>query len=504
MRRALSIGIALLMAACSVDLEGATCRAVGASDNCPVGQACGTNLKCSVKAAGCQPCVAGTVECRAEPTCEVVECTAAVDPVCGTWKAASDATGTLRTCQVPVGGTALECACVKNVVDLAGGTCAHPSITSAIAAATRFPAPVVVLGGSSFLYGNAIEDAAPIVIPSGVTLLGDEAATAAGATRIIAVQGPGPEGLQVHPGAIVQGLAVERADVAGPTVGILLTGGLAASGNTLMSVRVDAGAGGGGFETGLRVAGANAVAVSDVQVIGATVAGLEVNRLAASDVVLVTGSTFDQNQVGVSLLKGDLTLSGSTVKRSLAEGVVAVTGTASLTIRDGLIARNRSTGIVITAAQLLILERNRICGNLGSDKLYGGQTRKVGGLYSQGPRPPVLTFSGNRVHANVGDQMYVVASAGTWDISGPGGAGGCDTGLPNVFAGYSAPGVGLAALAANVLAHNNSWDVSYPIEGVDFSVLGTCGAGACAIDTGRDSGLICLPPLPADLTCPAP
>ena len=278
----------------------------------------------------------------------------------------------------------------------------------------------------------------------------------------------------------------------------------------MVSVRVDFGGTTVPFGVGLRVgggnaiAGVNSIAVGDVVVQGATLAGLEVNRLDAGHVVLVTGSTFDQNQVGVSLLRGDLTLSGSTVKGSLGDGVSSVSGTASLSIRDGLIARNGATGVVLSAVQSLVLERNRICGNLGSDKLYGGQTRKVGGLYSQGPRPPVLTFLGNRVHSNAGDQMYVVASAGTWDISGPGGVSGCGTGVPNVFAGYSAPGVGLASYFANVRAINNSWEVIYPVNGVDFTASGTCGGVGCAIESGTSSGEICPPALPADLTCPAP
>lgn len=503
MRRALvpSLALAAALAACSVDVEGAACRVAGSTEDCPSGQACGTGLTCSVRAASCKPCTVGAIECRVGATCELVECSGADDPVCGSFKPASAGADSLQTCQIPMGGVTPECACLSHVVDPAGGTCKYASITSAIAAATRFDAPTVVLGGAAFTYGNAIDDAAPIVIPAGVTLIGDAASPAAATNRIIAVQGPGPEGLQVHPGATVQGVAVQRADPAGPTVGVLLVGGSAAGGNTLASVRIDAGGAGGPFATGLRVAGANTIAVSDVLVKGATVAGLEVNRLGAGDVVLVDQSVFDGNQVGVSLLKGDLTLSGSTVRSSLAEGVTAAGSAASITIQDGLVARNGSTGLVLTAVEKLVLERTRFCRNSGADRTYGGQTRKVGGIYSLGPKPPQLSFTGNRLHDNTGDQMYLVASAATWDISGP---GGCASGVPNVFAGYSAPGVGLAALASNVLALNNAWEASFPTAGVDYAVSGTCGAGACQIDVGTGSGNVCLPVDPADLVCPLP
>jgi hypothetical protein len=491
------VALAAGLAACSVDVEGATCKDVGTVDNCPSGQKCGTDLKCSVKAAGCTPCkVDGAVVCRVAPTCELVKCTADLDPVCGTWTAASS--GGLQTCMPPNGGGDPECACAKNVVDPAGGTCTHPSISSAITAATRFPAPVVVLGGASYFYGNAIEAAAPIVIPAGVTLLGDETTSASAATRIIVVQGPGPEGLQVHPGALVRGLAVERADAAGPTIGLLLTGGAAASGNTLTSVRVDAGAGGGGFATGIRVAGANAVAMSDVLVKGATIAGLEVNRLGASDVVLVTGSTFDQNQVGVSLLKGDLTLSGSTVKGSGWEGVVAATGTpgqTSLTLTDDVISRNGRGGVRLSVNDKLVVTGTRICGNTGYARSLSGVTRTVGGILAVGSPPTTLAFRGNLIHDNGGDQVFVGAGT-SWNLSG---VAGCATTDRNVFANFTAPGVGVTAVGAGVSAKFNSWQSAQPVLGTDYFV-----AAGGAIDAGTIGGATdyCLPDAPADLVCP--
>jgi hypothetical protein len=504
MRRALLTSLALVAAlsACSVDVEGAKCTVVGSTANCPSGQKCGTDLTCSVRAASCTACeVDGSSHCAVGST-QFLQCSDASDPACGTWTVVKTCAAGLQTCQVPTLGGDPDCACDAWTV-VPGGVdmCTRPSISSAIAEAMKFPNPKVLLGGAaSATYGNELDDAAPIVIPAGLTLIGDDTSSAAATNRIIAVQGPGPEGLQVHSGASVQGVAVQRA-AGGPTIGVLLAGGPPASGYALLSVRVDGGGAGGAFATGLRIAGANAVAVADVLVRQATVAGLEVNRLGAADTVQVSQSNFDGNQVGVSLLRGDLTLSGSTVKRSVAEGVTSVGGAASLSIQDGLIANNLATGIFISSVQKLVLERTRVCGNTGTDRLYGGLTRKVGGLYSLGPKPLQLTFAGNRFHDNTGDQMYVVASTDTWDISGP---GGCSIGVPNVFAGYTAPGVGLAALATNVLALNNAWKASFPTAGVDYAASGTCGGAACQIDVGTGSGKVCLPTDPADLTCPAP
>ena len=211
MRRALVtwLAFAAALAACSVDVEGAKCTQVGLPANCPAGQACGTDLTCSVRAASCKPCKVGVRECRDG---NVQVCGVGGDPACGslTVTAGGSCAAILQTCKVPPAGGDPECACLNHVVDPAGGTCNYASITAAIAAAMRFDAPKVLLGGAAFTYGNAIDDAAPIVIPSGVTLIGDAASPAAATNRIIAVQGPGPEGLQVHPGATVQGVAVQR------------------------------------------------------------------------------------------------------------------------------------------------------------------------------------------------------------------------------------------------------------------------------------------------------
>ncbi len=52
MRRAILLLPALAaLAACSVELEGAACETPGNTDQCPAGQKCGMDKKCSVRAA---------------------------------------------------------------------------------------------------------------------------------------------------------------------------------------------------------------------------------------------------------------------------------------------------------------------------------------------------------------------------------------------------------------------------------------------------------------------
>ncbi len=503
---------------CSVEVEGATCRVVGAVDNCPSGQACGTDLKCSVKAAGCRPCTLGTVECRAGSS-DVMSCSAASDPACGSWIVATACAAGLQRCQLPLAGGAPACACERWTVVPGGSTqaCTSPSINGAITRALEFSAPTVTLGGgSSAVYGNELVDAAPLIIPAGVTLIGDETApVAAPLNRIIEVRASASApstlaALVVEAGASLRGVTVRRFDAGAPAVGIFLDGASPAGGNSLVSVRVDVGATSVGgtsvpFGVGLSVAGGNAVAsdvaVSDVHVEGATVAGLEVSRYAASHVLRVTDSTFDQNQVGVNLLRGDLTLARTVVKRSGAEGVVAATGTpgqTGLTLTDDLISWNGTAGLVLSNSDKLDMRRTQICGNTGSGRGPTAPQRSVGGIFAVGSAPAALTFRGNRIHSNGGDQVYVL-SGGPWNLSG---AVGCAVADRNVFAGYLAPGVGAAAVGASTIdVQNNYWGnpLEQPMGGTDY--LETSGGSVVAGGTGTG---YCLHDPPADLTCPAP
>lgn len=85
MRRAILLLPALAaLAACSVELEGAACDTPGNTDQCPAGQKCGNDHRCSVAAAdpACGFCEIGTTQCNG--TTKVQSC-AKVDDVCSRW-----------------------------------------------------------------------------------------------------------------------------------------------------------------------------------------------------------------------------------------------------------------------------------------------------------------------------------------------------------------------------------------------------------------------------------
>ncbi|MFT3914468.1 MAG: right-handed parallel beta-helix repeat-containing protein [Anaeromyxobacteraceae bacterium] len=83
MRRAILLLPALsALAACSVELEGAACAVPGEGDQCPAGQKCGNDLRCSVRAADpdCGFCSLGSVSCSAVGN--ALETCVKVDEVC--------------------------------------------------------------------------------------------------------------------------------------------------------------------------------------------------------------------------------------------------------------------------------------------------------------------------------------------------------------------------------------------------------------------------------------
>jgi len=93
MRAALPLAaLALAWAACSVSTEGAPCATAGTSTDCPSGQACGANLRCSVEAAGpgCITCSTGATRCETSAQA----CQATPDGACNAWVTTATCTGT--------------------------------------------------------------------------------------------------------------------------------------------------------------------------------------------------------------------------------------------------------------------------------------------------------------------------------------------------------------------------------------------------------------------------
>jgi hypothetical protein len=92
--RAAWLLLALIPAAgCQVNVEGAPCVAPGKLDDCPEGQACGNDLRCSKRAAACADetarCRPGVTPSRCRTNGSAIEKCTSADPVCGTWAVAA-------------------------------------------------------------------------------------------------------------------------------------------------------------------------------------------------------------------------------------------------------------------------------------------------------------------------------------------------------------------------------------------------------------------------------
>jgi hypothetical protein len=490
----LVLAAAASLAGCRVDVEGAACSTPGTTDLCPSGQACGTGLTCSVRAASCAPCAAGVVECREG---DVKRCTAE-EPTCGSWVVETACEPGVTHC-ADRSGVGLVCGCDRFVVDPASPAvaCHFDSITGAIAEAQAIAAETVWLGGAApQTYGLSVGDAAPIIVPAGMTVSGEDAPLDPG-SRIMEVHDGSGEGVRIEAGGSLVGVAVRRGSSA-PPVAIRVVGASDSTRASLASVRVNAA--GGAFATGIQVEGAGTVILQGIEVDGASGDGLLVARDNMVDAVTVTGALLSGNHVGAHLVKGDLTLEAPVVKVNVAEGVNAdggAAGTTRLTIQGGLIARNGGGGLVLAFNDVLHLVNTRVCRNAGVVRGIITVSRTVGGLFALGNSPGDLLVKGNWFHDNGGDQVLVGASGITsWNLAGTN----CLlVGERNVFAGYATPGVGVTAVSASVAATTNAWRGSgLPTASVDY--LTVLGGSVDARGAGAD---YCLPPTdPNELVCP--
>jgi hypothetical protein len=84
--------LALLVAACEVDVDGAPCAVPGETGDCPGGQACGNDRRCSARALGCAAtrCLPDSGGDCLDPTgigsgTAVARRCVDTDPVCGAW-----------------------------------------------------------------------------------------------------------------------------------------------------------------------------------------------------------------------------------------------------------------------------------------------------------------------------------------------------------------------------------------------------------------------------------
>lgn len=450
MRVLVALAAALALAGCQVNLEGAACSAPGSSAQCPSGQSCGLDQRCSSSP---------VMTCPARTGAEFV-----VDP------------GAPAGAPAP-SGARTPAACRFRSLDQALAAAVAAGVSGAVIRAAGAATPTTPI---------TYPVTATLAVPAGVTLRGDDDPPAP-ANRVLSLEGGLAAGVTLAEGATLSGLTVQNGSAPATAVGVeIACAGTAPARLTDVIVQAaGATAGAPALVNGVHAGGACPVVLTTVTVEGASGPGLLVARDAAADTLLATDAFFDGNGEGVHVTRGDVTLERPTVKGSAAGGVVAwpvdADGDALLTIHQGLIRSNGDTGVLVLGKQAgrLRLTNSRVCAN-GATTARGAPyaQRKVGGLYLFGNPPPDLAVETTALFSNAGDQL-LVAGAGTWALDGAAPAAtACGAGV-NLLDGYApADGgvtyVGLFAASATVSARWNAWRLNMPPQaGVDYAASGT-------------------------------
>lgn len=496
------------LAACKVDSEGAACTAPGGTGECPTGQACGNDLRCSVRALSCADrCDLGARRCSGV---DVQACTSAADPVCGTWTVALTCQGGLvcadaaaERCDCPAAGPVFTVdplrpsdASVTPTGAAAPPACRLDAVAPALATAgtwaTAHGAARVEVAGTP-APGSPVTVAIPgdLEIPGGVTLA---PATASPAPSDWVLEGDGTgtaATLVVHAGAAVTGFTVSTATSATTAPPAVVTFACSASADPAAQVSnaiVDASK----ATVGVDASAACAAALQDVRVQGAAGAALSVS---GGDVTF-SGGALVGSGLGVDATQGTVTLDGAEVSGNAQGGMILgdLSGTTAAAVRDCRVIQNGGTGIVALNDAALVLTGNVVWGNAGTSwqtVYYSAgspptQTvlvRLAGGIVLRGTPPPTFTFAGNRIFKNGGDQALVYQSSATWNLGGTS-ASCSDATLLNVLACYDPtsagsqdPYRGLVAVGVGVGAIDTAWANELPTAQADFKAYGVNASG---------------------------
>ncbi|HSN92145.1 MAG TPA: right-handed parallel beta-helix repeat-containing protein [Anaeromyxobacteraceae bacterium] len=506
--------------ACRVELEGAACDVPGATDQCPDGQACGNDRKCSERALACAAtrCTPGAVLCRGEAWWG---CTAA-DEVCGTLaeKLADcagqglECGGVEGTCRCPAGGPVFA---VDPVGSGAGGlaptgaetnpACGFATLGEALAAAGSYAGSAVVRVVSPPASGSfslAPADV-PLTVPAGVTL--ESATPTAPGGWIIetadAVNGATePAIVHLAAGAAIRGFTI-RNQLATPAVtpsGSAVLCDDAAGTLSHLSIETN------NLSWGVRLTGTCAATLDSVAVYGPRKAALSVETLSGVFPQVVGGSFTGRapapdpvtqpghgvwvrsggvairapDGVAFSQLAGTFSggapaeLSGSTGAGLRSDDY---TSTAiSVSLDRVRIAGNGAAGAYLSqlpAGSTVSIRSSQVEGNAGWPYEFG---RTGGGVVLVSAFVPDLTFKGNRVWANAGDQVGLWLDSSTTtvvDLSGGDPVLGCadpvNQARANVFGCGSGNDVYSTTKEAPVSAVLNYWKGVPRVTAVDFS-----------------------------------
>lgn len=506
MRGSCAIAAALLLAACRVDVEGARCTLPGSPSECPDGQACGNDGRCSARAAGCGTsfCRVGATTC--EGSADLGTCVADVDPVCGSWRVSG--------CGANLGcverGAEHACECLANsgteFAAGAGGSAvdgaAHPTglanppecrfkrLGDALAAAIARggPATVKVHGdpGAAVVFTGEVF---PLAVPPDVTISGADPPAgetvvhgdAGSADAMVALQGT------------LERVHLQNVSMTGN--GVEMTCG----GTAVPTARdVVVSAPGTKLAKGIAISGACGALLERVDASGAAGAALDI----ASDPtapITAKGSKFHASGVGVQSTGGKVVLepdpasgAATEVTDNAGSGLL-LTGASSVvdaTLNGVLVARNGGVGLFVdnvAQASKLRMTGCDVSANAASAPVAYGPVldrRNAGGLLvSSQVLLSTFQLQANRIYANHGgldaDELAFESSAGPWPLT----TSSCVApALPNAIgcAGTNARAVSVTA-PGTVDARFTIWPATPPSAVLGVNTTSYCGAwsGSC-------------------------
>lgn len=453
MRLVALVWAGVLLAACTVEVEGAPCAVPGATADCPRDQACGNDRRCSARALACAasrctPAVGG--DCLGDPvgiatgTAYARRCVDS-DPVCGAWDVVPCEAG--LACGHQSGGATCECppnptrvlvvapdgsppgpplhpsgiaapagcafATLSDALDRAGALHAlDPSgdvTVRAVGASAGNPRSFSATSGERF----------PLRLGAGIALVSDGPSDDKRYEIVYARPATGTVALALEgPGSLLAGFTIRNGDGGLEDAAVLTS---CAVGPVFVSSIVVEGRGDDGARLGTGLLGSACATVVD---------GLEVRDVAeaaiswsASTLVIANSVLTRSGGAGIRLRGGTLEATGLRVAENAGMGIDAATGSKKrVVLARSRIVRNGDTGIGVAGGTASI-SRSTIFGNRAttgwsSPRHLWGITRLAGGIVLS--EAVLETWAANRVYSNSGDQVLLLGGGGIFD-----GASGC-------------------------------------------------------------------------------
>jgi hypothetical protein len=509
LRLPLAAALAALLGGCVVDVDGAPCTVPGQSTDCPSGQACGNDHRCSARASACASsgarCTPGTGGACLDPSgvtsgVEQARRCVADDPVCGRWIVEPCADAGL-TCELRPGFGA-RCVCSTTTTrDLAvrpDGTPgdAPPFPTGAasppacaflrlgdgleaargIAAADPSAAVTVTAGGvaagATRTFSGATGERFPLQIPDRVALRSEPGG---GAYEVVFDAENGPTApVVLHSGGALAGFAVRngKADASHDALQLSCDGSSSTPAR-LASVTLD-GKGAGGVRLGHGVVAGSTcgIVAQDVTVRDMSVAALVIDSAAGLPSVAFTSGSITGCGDGIVVTNGRLLLDGARISGNAGMGVRADAfgGSPRVELRRSKIVGNGDTGVALVSAPEVRITGTTVYANGAVTSWWGmppsNVSRRSGGivLWGEPPAAGLLDVTRNRVYANEGDQILVIGTRNAWTLDGAGCGADADGPLFNSLgcydpapAGTTVTYRGLVAIDAVAVARYVAW-----------------------------------------------